>query len=278
MKSTYLLSALVLGLSAVQAATYTGGNINVPDGAIAAYDNTNLIFTGSQVYVGEDASLSTNYIMLQTDGQSITNRGSFYATSIAIGDGNSNSSMTNYGVLIDADASPYDGEYGLLHITGSNGQVTNYGSIQGISTITHGILYAMNDSVYDGIDVYGSGTLNVNGNITINGDLYLNDEDSLIVFSEDSCVDLNGGILSLSGNIVLTVDYEVNDSMTITKDTFFVNYDNQWSDFSDETVVTIKGLNSETTRTVAQLAAVPEPTTATLSLLALVGLVYRRRR
>lgn len=278
MKSTYLLSALVLGLSAVQAATYTGGDINVPDGASAAYDNTNLIFTGSQVYVGEDASLSTNYIMLQTDGQSITNHGSFYATSIAIGDDNSNSSMTNYGVLIDADASPYDGEYGLLHITGSNGQVTNYGSIQGISTITYGILYAMNDSVYDGIDVYGSGTLNVNGNITINGDLYLNDEDSVIVFSEDSCVELNGGILSLSGNIVLTVDYEVNDSMTITKDTFFVNYDNQWSDFSDETVVTIKGLNSETTRTVAQLAAVPEPTTATLSLLALVGLVYRRRR
>lgn len=278
MKSTYLLSALVLGLSAVQAATYTGGDINVPDGASAAYDNTNLIFTGSQVYVGEDASLSTNYIMLQTDGQSITNHGSFYATSIAIGDDNSNSSMTNYGVLIDADASPYDGEYGLLHITGSNGQVTNYGSIQGISTITYGILYAMNDSVYDGIDVYGSGTLNVNGNITINGDLYLNDEDSVIVFSEGSCVDLNGGILSLSGNIVLTVDYEVNDSMTITKDTFFVNYDNQWSDFSDETVITIKGLNSETTRTVAQLAAVPEPTTATLSLLALVGLVYRRRR
>lgn len=278
MKSTYLLSALVLGLSAVQAATYTGGDINVPDGASAAYDNTNLIFTGSQVYVGEDASLSTNYIMLQTDGQSITNHGSFYATSIAIGDDNSNSSMTNYGVLIDADASPYDGEYGLLHITGSNGQVTNYGSIQGISTITYGILYAMNDSVYDGIDVYGSGTLNVNGNITINGDLYLNDEDSVIVFSEGSCVDLNGGILSLSGNIVLTVDYEVNDSMTITKDTFFVNYDNQWSDFSNETVITIKGLNSETTRTVAQLAAVPEPTTATLSLLALVGLVYRRRR
>lgn len=278
MKSTYLLSALVLGLSAVQAAPYTGGDINVPAGASAAYDNTNLIFTGSQVYVGEDASLSTNYIMLQTDGQSITNHGSFYATSIAIGDDNSNSSMINYGVLIDADASPYDGEYGLLHITGSNGQVTNYGSIQGISTITHGILYAMNDSVYDGIDVYGSGTLNVNGNITINGDLYLNDEDSVIVFSEDSCVDLNGGILSLSGNIVLTVDYEVNDSMTITKDTFFVNYDNQWSDFSDETVITIKGLNGETTRTVAQLAAVPEPTTATLSLLALVGLVYRRRR
>ena len=278
MKSTYLLSALVLGLSAVQAATYTGGNINVPDGESAAYDNTNLIFTGSQVYVGENASLSTNYIMLQKDGQSITNHGSFYATSIAIGDDNSNSSMTNYGVLIDADASPDYEEYGLLHITGSNGQVTNYGSIQGISTITHGILYAMNDSVYDDIEVYGSGTLNVNGNITINGDMYLNDEDSVIVFSEDSCVDLNGGILSISGNIVLTVDYEVNDTMTITKDTFFVNYINPWSDFSDETVVTIKGLNSETTRTVAQLAAVPEPTTATLSLLALVGLVYRRRR
>ncbi len=277
MKSTYLLSALVPGFASVQAATYTGGNINVPAGTSAVCDNTNLIFTGSQVYVGEGASLSTNYIMLQNNGQSITNHGHFSATSISIGDNNSNSCMTNYGILSDADTSLYDGEYGLLHIKGNNGQVTNYGSIQGVSTITGGILYAMDDSVYGDIDVYSSGTLYVNGNITINGDLYLNQEESVIVFSEGSCVDLNGGILSLSGNIVLTVDYEVNDSMTITKDTFFVNYDNEWSDFNDETVITIKGLNSETTRTVAQLSAVPEPTT-TLSLLALVGLVYRRRR
>lgn len=278
MKPKHLLAVLGLCLSfaSAQAETYLGGDIYVSKGNSLTYDNKDMIFTGTTVTVEEDATLNTNYLMLQTNGQSIMNKGQIASTSIAIGDDDSSSSLVNYGIIIDADDPEEETEYGLIHITGNNGSVTNYGHIMGVSTVTLGKMIAMDGSTFGGIDIYGTGSLDVQGSITLNGDLYTMGQDSVIIFREGGCINMDGGILSIEGQIILLVDYEVDETTAISKSSFFVNYG--WSDVTEDTLVTVIGTNGETTRTLGQLAVVPEPATATLSLLALCGLAFRRRR
>ena len=278
MKPKHLLAVLGLCLSfaSAQAETYLGGDIYVSKGNSLTYDDRNLIVSGSKVEVEEDASLNVVYMMLQKDNQSITNNGQIFASSITVGDGESSSDLVNYGDIMDIDAPEDYLEYGLVHVKGSNGSVTNYGNIMGVSTVTYGKINAMDGSSFGGIDIYETGSLDVQGSITMNGDLYSMGQDSVIIFREGGCINMDGGILSIEGQIILLVDYEVDETTAISKSSFFVNYG--WSDVTEDTLVTVIGTNGETTRTLGQLAVVPEPATATLSLLALCGLAFRRRR
>ncbi|MBR3694932.1 MAG: PEP-CTERM sorting domain-containing protein, partial [Akkermansia sp.] len=68
------------------------------------------------------------------------------------------------------------------------------------------------------------------------------------------------------------------DSLVLTRE-LFTNYDESESKFSDGTVITVKlaGGNTVTT-TIGALQVIPEPATATLSLMALCALAARRRR
>lgn len=82
--------------------------------------------------------------------------------------------------------------------------------------------------------------------------------------------------------MVLLYDGELTDTTEIYKSDFFVNYTlNDWNeDFGDDMVVTVVGTNNVSREmTIKELATtVPEPTTATMSLLALAALAARRRR
>ena len=84
------------------------------------------------------------------------------------------------------------------------------------------------------------------------------------------------------GKIVLLYDGDLTDSTVINKNDLFVNYTlGMYNvDYGDDMVVTVVGTNNVSHEmTIKELSStVPEPATATLSLLALAGLAARRRR
>lgn len=112
---------------------------------------------------------------------------------------------------------------------------------------------------------------------TLDADLVL--EDGALVNLSGGGIDLNGNALTMGSNIQLTFDADAADGENVV---LFKNVGSTSGDATEfeltlngkTTTATLNGGNVE----VAYTAAVPEPTTATLSLLALAALAARRRR
>lgn len=171
---------------------------------------------------------------------------------------------------------PDNAGYGVLSIEAgatfiNEGRVTAYTYVMGGST-----LIAEEGSVFNyRVDVGNSvntGTLQVNGAITMNGELWGTSGD--IIIMEGGSIDMKGNDVTLTGvNLVYMVEGNVSELTPINTSDLFIN-----ADIDDSTSITVKGTDgSSYTTTMGQLV-VPEPTTATLSLLALCGLAMRRRR
>ncbi len=174
----------------------------------------------------------------------------------------------------------------------TKGTFTNYGSIDSITTVLDGEFIAQDNSSmgsvclgmwYEDEDYSKTfSSLNVNGSVTMTGTLesYFYSE---IVFTMDASIDMQGNSLIFEGGkIVLLYDGDLTDSTVINKNDFFVNYTlGMYNvDYGDDMVVTVVGTNNVSREmTIKELSStVPEPATATLSLLALAGLAARRRR
>ena len=126
-----------------------------------------------------------------------------------------------------------------------------------------------------------SGTLNIKENIST-GALTLNN--CTINFSDGAVIDLGGNDLTLGDNVAITLSVESLENiegLTLFQTTGNVEgFEELTVTFVEETTGTRKDakLSISNDGTVITTTTVPEPTTATLSLLALCGLAARRRR
>jgi len=172
-----------------------------------------------------------------------------------------NGSLDNDGTIT---AYTEDSEEAMLKLIG--GSVVNNGTIEIDTMIDSGAL-TLNGGLMADITMNG-GELNVEGyskteSLTLNG--------GKVWFSEGSVLDLQGNELVLNGaKLVLMV---ADDAPLSEKYTLFTN-----ASKDVEFNITLVDAQGNDRGSATGVASIPEPTTATLSLLALAGVVARRRR
>jgi len=152
----------------------------------------------------------------------------------------------------------------------------NHGSVTaGFNVQNNSVVTAQDGSSFAGSMRlgYGSsvGTLTLNGAVTMSSDLEVNN--GSLIFAEGSSLDMKGGSITLSetSSIIYQVDGVADESVRANE--LFRN-----ANIGDDVAITVKGINGSEYKTTLGALTVPEPTTATLSLLALAGLAARRRR
>ncbi len=152
----------------------------------------------------------------------------------------------------------------LLLVCGA-GSVTNEGTI-GVTTQVDGGSLTLDGGMMADL-LMTDGTITVNGYVET-GDLTLTGGN--LIFNEGALINLNGSDLVVDGatiTLVLNEGSELADNYTL-----FVNSGNVST--VEVNVVNAQGESLGSVKT----EAIPEPTTATLSLLALAALAARRRR
>lgn len=210
---------------------------------------------GGKLNIAEGAVVTVNSITI--DGGKIVNNG------------------TINGVVSMALRSAVD----TINIT--DGELVNSGTINAAINMTGGSLVAEEGSTIAGLTATG-GDINVEGDITMSGDLVLDGDAELFFADADTTIDLgeydayfNGGTIALTLG-----DTDISEVVLFTNAS--------GTDYSGYTV-TLKDSAGNTTGSAVMeqnadgsvtltTAAVPEPTSTTLSLLALAGLAARRRR
>lgn len=173
---------------------------------------------------------------------------------------------------------PDDIGYRVLSIEGgatfiNNGTVTAHVSVLGENST----LIAGDGSVFNyRVDIGNGGNvgiLRIDGAVTMNAELWA--ESGELIFTEGSSIDMNGNdVMTLKNvNLVYEVKGNVNELNPIVVSDLFID-----AEVSKDLVITVKGTEGGSYTTTMGQLVVPEPTTATLSLLALCGLAMRRRR
>lgn len=169
-----------------------------------------------------------------------------------------------------------------------SGALENSGTINGEVILDGGTLVvADDDSVIKGIKTTeNGGKIEVNGSVTMSGDMELSDAVELIFSGEDSAINMAENTeLKLNGaKIAVTLtDADLENLSGVKLFTSADEEDANWGSY--EVTVRNSSTGKESTATLnynangdVTLEAVPEPTTATLSLLALAALASRRRR
>ena len=232
--------------------------------------------TSVQVTGGGKLTFETSYVTLGKAGTNLGNTAKLYIDSdseMATKGMNLKDSavLVNEGLISDNGAM-----YDLISIIGK-GSLTNSGIIDGVVVMTNdGSITALDGASFKGIDMY-AGTLNVQGKMTMKEWLYI--DAATIVFTMDGCIDMQGYDCDIwDTDIVLLVDGSVDNLTVFEKTDFFINLNN--TNMDSNTTITVKGSdNSTTVRYISDInKVVPEPSTATLSLLALATLASRRRR
>lgn len=258
------------------AETISEGNIEVKSETTKTYEGQNTYFKGNTtVTIEKNGTLNAGLIDIE-GSVSITNHGTLDIDRLWMQGG----TVTNYGTITDNESY---GALGVLNVSAENAVFTNYGVIDGATFVDEGgVLYAKGGSQYGEMNVLGGGTLVVEGLISLSDSLYGPGEDDVasIIFTENGVIDMNDNVVWIDDQVSITlkVDYMVDEYTTIQKDSFFINYTvGDGFDDSELEVLVVGADGTSTTRTIGQLT-IPEPTTSTLGLLALIGVVLRRRR
>lgn len=153
------------------------------------------------------------------------------------------------------------------------GEVVNSNTIEGVVVLNAGTFTAMENSRLQAMHLM-KGSFKVEGDITMDGFMAGYDAGE-IVFTVGSSIDMNQNSFKLNGSkMVIEVDYDVTDSTAFHFEDFILNASE--TDITADTQIEIRGTNG--TSTTRAMSTIPEPTTATLNLLALVALAARRRR
>lgn len=245
-------------------------------------ENTNVTITGiakDDDFIAKNAASEVVFVR-----GNFTNTGTIEAMQIAISTSETyaqtvisgTTNFVNKGTIKTVQ-DDLDHGYGVLTIRGgatftNEGTVTAYTSVKGGSTLIAEEGSVFNYRVDVGIGDVNTGTLQVNGAITMDAELWGNSGD--IIIMEGGSIDMKGNYVTLKGvNLVYMVEGNVNESTPIQTSDLFIN-----ADIADSTSITVKGTDGSFYTTTMGELVVPEPATATLSLLAVCGLAMRRRR
>lgn len=164
----------------------------------------------------------------------------------------------------------------------TDGELVNSGTINASINMTGGTLVAEADSEIAGISATG-GDILVEGDFTMTGDMVLDGDAKLIFADADFTIDLGEYDVEFTGNssIALTLgDADISEVVLFSgakEDTYSGYKVALLDEEGNSTGTAVLEYNEDGTVTLGA-AAVPEPTTATLSLLALAALAARRRR
>lgn len=295
-----------LSISAQDVAIHEGATLN-NNGTVSIDTNyvTNIMADGSpntaentmQLLGCEVNNYSSGKITVVNDLEvkadtQVSNEGSISAEALTISD---SASVTNAAgatlqatdgdVVVSGSASlTNDGniQADYFQVKG-NAEVTNAGTVEGITWLQgEATLTLAEGSELDTVYVSGTSSLNVEGAVTLNGKLaqYNAKDGAQIVFEEGSSLDMQGNSITLGDvKLVFNVDGTVDSADDISVSSFIMNLGDA-SDIDESTVVTVMGSDGSTAEvSLGELnVIVPEPATATLSLLALAALAARRRR
>ena len=210
-----------------------------------------------------------------------TNNGNLYAHMVDITNSTYDQNWTpvtgvtnfiNNGTIVTKHESD---SYQTLYVQGgatltNNGTITASTTVKGNSTLIAEDGSIFNHKLNIGLDS-SVGTFLVDGDITLNAELW--GWAGQIIFTEGSSINMNGYEAYDLDNISLVYQIDGVADENVLADALFLN-----SNVSKDTAVTIQGSNGSTYTTTVGKLLIPEPSTATLSLLALAGLVMRRRR
>ena len=238
--------------------------------------------------IQNEGTMDVTYDMTVNEDSTVTNDGSISARSISLYDkaqvtNEGNIQATGGDVVVSGSASlTNEGniQADWFEVRG-DASVENSGVVEGSTWLRESATLTLSEgSELDYVYVSDTSVLNIDGAVTLNGNLaQFNAKDGAqIVFSEGASLDMQGNNITL-GNIqlVFEVDGTVSSTGDISVNMFIRNWGNE-SEYED-TVVLVKGSDGSFAEVkYGDLNIVPEPTTATLSLLALVGLCARRRR
>ena len=272
--------------------TLTANTVNVNSGSLKMDGNGKLTagtVNAAGVTMTGEVLLSKGAI--STEGDTVTNTGTLNAGQIVVNSG----VFVNKGV-IDALETQQDAalmllageteEYGLV-ING--GKVENFGTYEKSILVNGGTLTLEDKSKVASVTV-DSGTVLVTGDstldsLTLNGDSTLN----ITYGASITLTDQDAFSLSENATIMVTVSQDMLENLDGLEFELFTHdvanlasanivfTDGDQDTSNDVTDVTIS-LGGTSGSIKVEIQAIPEPTTATLSLLALCGLAARRRR
>ena len=285
-------------------AQMTAQSINQSAGSIVVAENARLeadvinagIIIQSADENGEvNASIQASNVSLTngsltTKDNTVTNSGNLTADKIVLNSGVfvNEGSINAPNVFADAARIMLAGSDIDYTVVINGGEFQNYGSCND-SVLVDGGTLTLKDAVITGDVMVNSGTVNVLSDSTISS-LTLNAE-SVFNVAEGAVVTLtetDGLIIENGATIVVTVSADVLENLVEREFTLFsgnvsgltnanVVFTDGDAETEDKMANIVLGSTSGSIK-VEGVVSVPEPTTATLSLLALAGLCARRRR
>ena len=258
--------------------------ISVTNGGSVALlsDETNVGAKNNTVTISVDSksSLQTKK-MVVTGNTTITNDGAFYASEVIMNGGTFINNGNMAGDILATTADDLDNAESLLITVGQGAEfVQNGTNALGVS-VEGGSLTLAAGSVNGDVQL-SDGTIIVTGN-SISGNLLLNG--GTITFEKDAQLTLSeGASLTISEDTAFVVNVDSVDNVMGMTLELFTNVENTTA--MDGAVITLVDENNNAVDVFVSAVengvkvdnVVPEPTTATLSLLALAALAARRRR
>lgn len=261
--------------------TASGGIINLTGSMTAG--NVNQETADGVLNIAKGASMTVDSM---TVGGTVENNGSLAVAGMEVADGGTFINNGSFNGIQEAALASEDGIAALdntesmMNITITGGQVLNYGTLNGSISVEGGILELLEGNVgaitMTAGDIIVKSDSNVDS-ITLNGGTITFEDGAILTVANG--VELNGAKVFVSvdslEDIVSGAEITLFDDATGTlefNDTLVTFVDAN----GEETQATVNG--AATGGSITVNAVVPEPTTATLSLLALAALAGRRRR
>ena len=253
------------GSMAVNEVNQTAGTINVAAKASMTASSVNV---GGTFNVAEGGVLNAGVITV-TEGGTLINNGAITGSSAA---------------MVGDELAALANEDMLIVIAG--GSMENYGETdKDILVQDGGTLTLGENASVAGVEITG-GNINVNGDVTVSGALTLTG--GTVTFMEDAVITLADGVeVVIEGaSIVVNLSDASLDSLKNGGTYTLFDTSADLEEINGTTMIFVGESGETVTHNVnyagegaVELApVVPEPTTATLSLLALAGLAARRRR